>query len=190
MVSGLSQVHSNHGACITHRIRDKWCGNAPFIVFTPRRRGAAGYRTGLYQSTAETSDYYVLWTPRPPLPRRFCFAQGGMIHMSKICTIFTKLRFVLVAVFAIIPSLSAHGATCDAGQFLKDGSCVDCVYDGDENSMVYCPGDDKRYNCPTATAYADRVYGYWYNNTAKHIYLGVSCKHTRTGSYRKLWIKL
>ncbi|MBR1380305.1 MAG: hypothetical protein IJ560_01820 [Alphaproteobacteria bacterium] len=37
---------------------------------------------------------------------------------------------------------NAHAATCDAGQYMNNGECTNCI------SKHYCPGDDLSYKCP------------------------------------------
>lgn len=44
--------------------------------------------------------------------------------------------------------MMAFGLDCPRGQWLVGNSCMDCAYDG---GLFYCPGDNKRYPCPTNT---------------------------------------
>ncbi|MBR1380364.1 MAG: hypothetical protein IJ560_02140 [Alphaproteobacteria bacterium] len=37
---------------------------------------------------------------------------------------------------------TARAATCDAGQYMNNGECTQCI------SPYYCPGDDLSYECP------------------------------------------
>ncbi|MBR1380136.1 MAG: hypothetical protein IJ560_00915 [Alphaproteobacteria bacterium] len=37
---------------------------------------------------------------------------------------------------------NARAATCDAGQYMNNGECTNCI------SSYYCPGDDLSYECP------------------------------------------
>ena len=75
----------------------------------------------------------------------------------------------LIKMFIVALSLfgcgTARAATCDAGYWLNDtGTCVLCDT-GIINGLAmpyYCPGDDKKYDCPTvAGEYSEYENGYW-----------------------------
>lgn len=56
--------------------------------------------------------------------------------------IVSKITFIL---FVLFLPLYAHGATCDAGYYLENGTCTICT------NGYYCPGDGTRVACPLNT---------------------------------------
>ena len=52
------------------------------------------------------------------------------------------MRKLLLFLFILILPFSANAATCSAGYYLDNGTCTTCP------RKNYCPGDDKKYDCP------------------------------------------